>query len=184
MLCLPLLAVFRRYSPHLGSYGLAVGGGDDHRCSVSHSRGFLCQLTIASCFESVQMMMFAALHDIRVRGYRRHGTILSTVLPNIAALMPLEAAMDKAGKRLMQTFPPYSMAFDANIAALLSEVATQVKAVERNGRQLDPFHDFKEHRRSSQRISAKWRSASPLRAVYCKTGLSMPFFNVLRYILD
>ena len=52
--------------------------------------------------------------------------------------------MDKAGKRLMQTFPPYSMAFDANIAALLSEVATQVKAVERNGRQLDPFHDFKE----------------------------------------
>jgi hypothetical protein len=66
----------------------------------------MLKLTIASCFQSVEMMMFAALRDIRVRGYRDHGTILSTVLPNIAALMPLEAAMDKAGKRSMQTFPP------------------------------------------------------------------------------
>ena len=115
------------------------------------------KLTIASCFQSVQMMMFAALHDIRVRGYRNHGTILSTVLPNIAALMPLEAAMDKAGKRLMQTFPPYSMAFDANIAALLSEVATQVKAVERNGRQLDPFHDFKE---ASEMVATHFREVA------------------------
>src|SRR5271156_2929433 len=105
MLCLPLLAVFGRYSPTSRLIPTHGRRGPSMFCLTSPWLPML-KLTIASCFQSVEMMMVAALRDIRVRGYRDHGTILSTVLPNIAALMPLEAAMDKAGKRSMQTFPP------------------------------------------------------------------------------
>jgi hypothetical protein len=108
-----------------------------HIATASYARG-----TIASCFQSVETMLFAALHDIKMRGYRDHGTVLSTVLPNIAALMPFEVAMDKAGKRAMQTFPPYSIGFEANLAALLFEVANQARPAEGNRPRYDPFHEF------------------------------------------
>lgn len=99
---------------------------------------------LASCFRSVEMMLLAAQHDIRVRGYRDIGSLLGDVLPKIAILMPLEAAMDKAGQRMMQTFPPYSLGFEANIPTLLLEIARRVKPVEDNRSRINPFHEFNE----------------------------------------
>jgi hypothetical protein len=58
--------------------------------------------------------------------------------------MPFEAVMDKGGQRRMQTFPPYSLGFEANIPTLLSEVAKQVKPVEGDRSWIDPFHAFNE----------------------------------------
>jgi hypothetical protein len=60
---------------------------------------------MVSCFKSVEMMLLAAQHDIRVRGYRDIGSLLSRVLPNIALLMPLEAVADKAGQRRNADIP-------------------------------------------------------------------------------
>ena len=99
---------------------------------------------MVSCFKSVEMMLLAAQHDIRVRGYRDIGSLLSRVLPNIALLMPLEAVADKAGQRRMQTFPPYSLGFEANIPALLAEVAKQVKPIEDDRPWINPFDTFNE----------------------------------------
>lgn len=99
---------------------------------------------LASCFRSVEMMLLAAQHDIRVRGYRDVGSLLGSVLPNIAILMPLETAMDKAGQRMMQTFPPYSLGFEANIPTLLLEIARRVKPVEDGRSWINPFHEFNE----------------------------------------
>ena len=99
---------------------------------------------MVSCFKSVEMMMLAALHDIRVRGYRDTGSLLSTVLPNIAALLPFEAVMDKRGQRRMQTFPAYSLGFEANISTLLAEVLRQVKPMEDRKFRVSPFHEFTE----------------------------------------
>ncbi len=99
---------------------------------------------IASCFKAVEMMLLAAQHDIRLRGYRNPGSLLRSVLSNIAALMQLEAVMDKAGRRRMQTFPPYSLGFEANLPTLLAEVAKQVKPIEPERSWIDPFHDFNE----------------------------------------
>lgn len=107
--------------------------------TASYSR-----IATVSCFKSVEMMMLAALHDIRVRGYRDTGSLLRTVLPNIAALMPLEAVMDKGGQRRMQTFPAYSLSFEANLPTLLTEVARQVKPVEGLKSRISPFHEFEE----------------------------------------
>ena len=58
--------------------------------------------------------------------------------------MPLEAVADKAGQRRMQTFPPYSLGFEANIPALLAEVAKQVKPVEDDRPWINPFDTFNE----------------------------------------
>ena len=96
----------------------------------------------ASCFRSVEMMLRAAQHDIRVRGYRDVQSLLRSVLPNIAALMPLEVAMEKAGQRMMQTFPPYSLGFEVNIPMLLSEIANQVKPGEDGRAWINPFANF------------------------------------------
>jgi hypothetical protein len=97
---------------------------------------------IASCFQSVEMMLLAAQRDIQVRGFREVGTVLSSALERIVALMPLEVEMGKAGKRVMQTFPPYNMSFQAYISVLLDEVARQVKPVDPERSWIDPYHDF------------------------------------------
>ena len=123
-----------------------------HIATASYARQ-----TIAACFQSVETMLFAALHDIKVRGYRDHGSILSIVLPNIAALMPFEVAMDKGGKRAMQTFPPYSMGFGANLAALLFEVANQVKPAEGNRPRHDPFYEYQE---ASEAVATHFREVT------------------------
>jgi hypothetical protein len=44
----------------------------------------------------------------------------------------------------MQTFPPYSLGFKANIPALLAEVAKQVKPVEDDQPWINPFDTFNE----------------------------------------
>jgi hypothetical protein len=124
----------------------------DTQAAEEQALGVLFSIAIASyprqamvsSFKSVEMMMLAALHDIRVRGYRDIGSLLRTVLPNIAALMPFEAVMDKAGQRRMQPFPPYSLGFEANLPTLLAEVARQVKPVDPKRSWIDPFHDFSE----------------------------------------
>jgi hypothetical protein len=97
-----------------------------------------------SCYKSVEMMLCAALHEIRVRGYSEGSYFLRSVLEEIAFLVPLEAAMDKAGQRRMQTFPPYSLGFEASIPALLLEVAQRVKPVEGDQSWIDPYHEFNE----------------------------------------
>ena len=122
----------------------------DTRTAEEQALGVLLSIALASyprqamvsCFKSVEMMLLAALHDIRIRGYRDSGSLLRSVLPNIAALMPFEAAMDKAGQRRMQTFPPYSLGFEANLPTLLAEVAKRVKPVEGKRSRVRPFHEF------------------------------------------
>jgi hypothetical protein len=99
---------------------------------------------IVSCFKSVEMMLHAAQRDIHVRGYRDVGSVLSKVLSSIVTLMPLEAAMDTSGQRIMQIFPPYSRIFAANLPRLLSEVARRVKPMENGRWRADPFHEFSE----------------------------------------
>jgi len=98
--------------------------------------------TAVSCFKSVEMMLLAAQHDIRLRGCGDPGSLLRSVLSNVASLMPFEAKMDKAGHRRMQTFPPYSMGFEANIPTLLTEVGKQVEPVDPERSWVNPFHDF------------------------------------------
>ena len=45
---------------------------------------------------------------------------------------------------MMQTFPPYSLGFEANIPTLLLEVARRVKPVEDGRSWINPFHEFNE----------------------------------------
>ena len=52
--------------------------------------------------------------------------------------------MEKGGHRVMLTFPPYSIGFEANIPALLGEIAAQVKPVEEGRSWINPFDDFNE----------------------------------------
>ena len=58
-------------------------------------------------------------------------------------------AMDKAGKRRIQTFPPYSLGFEANVAMLLYMVAGQVE-VDAERPWVNPFHEFLEASRILQ----------------------------------
>ncbi len=96
------------------------------------------------CFRSVEMLLLAAHHDIRVRGYRDFDSLLSKVLPSLAALVPLEVEMEKAGQRRMHTFPAYSPSFEANLPGLLTEVARQVKSVDDIRSWVSPFNEFEE----------------------------------------
>jgi hypothetical protein len=93
-------------------------------------------------FPAVQAMLLAARHDIRTRGYRRLPT-LETVLTQVLSLAPLEVEMETAGKRVTQTFPAYSLGFEANIPALLRAVARGAQPVDRR-RRVSPFREFLE----------------------------------------
>ena len=55
----------------------------------------------------------------------------------------MEVAMEKAGKRMLQTFPPYSLGFEASVPALLEMVAHRVTVDAKRPRS-NPFHDFLE----------------------------------------
>jgi hypothetical protein len=93
-------------------------------------------------FPAVKAMLLAARHDIELNGYHDHPT-LKTVLDYARSLSPPEVAMEKAGKRRLQTFPPYDLGFEANIAVLLEMVARRVTGgAERPW--INPFHDFLE----------------------------------------
>jgi hypothetical protein len=124
----------------------------DSRSAEATTLDFLFSIAVASyarqaivsCFQSVRMMLSAAKRDIQVRGYRDVEAVFSDVLQKITALMPFETAAAKAGKRVMQTFPPYDMSFPGYIAALLAEVASQVKPIDPERSWIDPYYDFNE----------------------------------------
>lgn len=102
------------------------------------------QRSIVVCFAAVEMMLRAAHHDIRTRGYRDVSSTLSTVLQNIATFAPFEVAMEKGGQRVMQTFPPYSLSHEVSLPALLAEVANNVKPVARERSRINPFYEFQQ----------------------------------------
>ncbi len=89
--------------------------------------------------EAVKMMLAIAVHEIKVRDYHSNKN-LKAILNHIAALVPFEVQLDKAGQRFAQIFAPYSM--DSGLPAVLLEEAKKVKADERDW--VDPFHDFNE----------------------------------------
>jgi hypothetical protein len=93
-------------------------------------------------FPAVKAMLLAARHDIQLHGYCQLPT-LKTVLDYARALAPMEVAMEKAGKRMLQTFPPYDLGFEANVPALLEMVASSV-TVDTERPWSNPFHDFLE----------------------------------------
>jgi hypothetical protein len=99
--------------------------------------------SVVTGFTAVKMMLLAARKEIQVRGFRP-ASILTTVLPKIAALVPVEVQMDKARQRVLQTFPPYALGFEANIPKLLAEVARQIEPVAADRPWVDPFNDFAE----------------------------------------
>ena len=99
---------------------------------------------IVSCFKSAETMMQVALHDIRTRGYRHTSALLRTVLSNVVILMPYEVLMDKGGQRSFQTFPVYSLGFEANLPTLLGEIAGQVQPREDASSRISPFREFTE----------------------------------------
>jgi hypothetical protein len=94
-------------------------------------------------FPAVKSMLLAARHDIELHRYDKYRTTLKTVLDYARALAPMEVAMEKAGKRVLQTFPPYDLGFQASVPTLLEMVAHQVR-VDAERPWSNPFHDFLE----------------------------------------
>jgi hypothetical protein len=91
-------------------------------------------------FPAMKAMLIGARHDIQIGGYR-HQPLLEKVLGHALAVAPFEIAMEKAGQRRPQTFPPYDMGFEANIAMLLDLVACQAK-FDPERRWISPFDEF------------------------------------------
>jgi len=91
-------------------------------------------------FPAVKAILLAARHEIESDGYYDRS---KTALSYACALAPMEIAMEKAGKRLLQTFPPYDLGFEASVPLLLELVARQVKVDAEQSRR-NPFDDFLE----------------------------------------
>jgi hypothetical protein len=73
-------------------------------------------------------------------------------------MVPFEIAADKAGTRVLQTFPPYDLGFEASIPFLLQSVAAKVR-LDSERPWLDPFQEFsdvieiiRDHYRSLSKI--------------------------------
>jgi len=103
---------------------------------------YIKQETVSST-KAVEMMLLAARFELRARGYRIASN-LTTIFDYIVTLAPFEVLMEKVGKRMMQTFPPYSLIFEHNIPALLEEIARQVKPVDPEQSWRNPFDAFNE----------------------------------------
>jgi len=108
-------------------------------CAIA-AAGYL-KPELVSVYPATQAMLFAARHAIAIRGYRQQPT-LKTVLTNLALLAAFEIVADKAGKRIMQTFPAYSLGFEASIPALLEMIAHHVQPVDPARPWVNPFHEF------------------------------------------
>jgi hypothetical protein len=93
-------------------------------------------------FPAMKAILIGARHDIQIRGYK-HLPELEKVLQNALAVAAAEVQMEKAGMRRLQTFPPYDLGFEANIAMLLDIVADQVK-VDPERDWANPFREFVE----------------------------------------
>jgi hypothetical protein len=106
-------------------------------------------------FAAVELMLRAARHEISIRGFDQP-SILSSVLPKLAAVIPLEVQMELAKRRIMQTFPAYSLGFDSNLPAQLREAERKV-VVDPDRRWVNPFNEFNE---VSQEIVRHFRDIS------------------------
>jgi hypothetical protein len=87
----------------------------------------------------MKAMLLAARHDIELHRYGSSST-LKAVLDYARSFTPLEVAMEKAGKRRLQVFPPYYLGFECSVPALLDVVARQVRVD--TERRTNPFYDF------------------------------------------
>lgn len=94
-------------------------------------------------FLAVQALLRAAKNDIRVRGYRGQ-SVLKPVLRYVLILTPFEVLAEKAGQRIMTTFPPYNLAFEANLPAILETVAHAVEPLDPERSWVNPFAEFVE----------------------------------------
>ena len=91
-------------------------------------------------FPAVRAMLLAARHDIELHGYQDI-SVLEKVLGYLRLLAPLEITMEKAGRRVLQVFPPYDLSFEASVPALLEMVAHRV-AVDADQPWNNPFSEF------------------------------------------
>lgn len=91
-------------------------------------------------FPAMRAMLLAARHDIELNGYGDTPT-LRGVLNYARLFTPLEVAMEKAGKRVMQVFPPYDLSFNCTPPALLELVSRQIK-VDAERQWANPFDEF------------------------------------------
>ena len=110
-------------------------------CGIAAAGYFKPELVCA--YPATEALLFAARHDIAIRGYQQQAS-LKTVLTNLALLVAWEIQADMAGKRIMQTFPAYSLGFEANIPSLLEVVARRVQPVDPTRAWVNPFLEFKE----------------------------------------
>lgn len=133
----------------LSSVISAIEKGVETSAVATKVREILFKIAIAgyndplaiSCHPAMAAILLAAKHDIEIRGYQSQ-LVLTEVLTSAEMLVPFEVAMEKAGKRIMQTYPPYSLAFSANIPALLEQVAHQVEPIDPKRRWINPFREF------------------------------------------
>jgi hypothetical protein len=93
-----------------------------------------------SVFRSVGAMLTAIKFEIE-KDDLFDETSLRSALGRILQMIPLEIAADKAGSRVLQTFPAYDLGFEASIPFLLQSVAGKAR-VDSERPWLDPFHDF------------------------------------------
>lgn len=119
--------------------------------SAAERAAFQCLLRIAVaslrkpdsvvCHPAIEVILRAAKRELTVRGFD-HSGLLSEALRNMPPLVQGEVLMEKAGKRVLSTFPAYSLSFDANLPAVLETAAQQVGAQDPERPWLNPFLDF------------------------------------------
>jgi len=111
-----------------------------------------------SCFPAVTAMLFAAQRDIQMHGYQDN-PVLVDVMRYLEALVPFEIGMEKAGKRVIQIFPPYSITSYVSVPLLLNQIAHQVEPIDPERIWLSPFHEFCE---ASENIVHHYRSIAKI----------------------
>jgi hypothetical protein len=102
-------------------------------------------------FPAVKAMLLTARHDIELHGFNDTSTF-EKVLVYLRSLAPAEIAMEKAGKRVLQRFPPYDLSFEATVPALLEMVANRVAA--------DPEDPFSEFLEAAEHVRHHYRELS------------------------
>jgi hypothetical protein len=94
----------------------------------------------AVCYAAIRGMILAASRDLESHGYDNYA-IFEQVLRFIEALLPLEVVMDLAGRRLLQTYPPYEVRMEYSLGNLLLNVAERVEA-DKDRPWVNPYYDF------------------------------------------
>jgi hypothetical protein len=94
-----------------------------------------------SVFRSVEAMLLSIKYEI-LRGDFEENSLRST-LRRILQMIPFEVSADAAGNRRLQTFPAYSLGFEACIPMLLQDVAGKVQ-VDSERPEIDPFNELED----------------------------------------